>query len=325
MAPTHSRPLSTSAAASTMADLSNTNGGKKPTRSKGYTKIEDLLVSKAWVATSEDPIAGANQKGHVFKHTMILNYNVCLDEQKQVDRNLYSRASTATREGTTANKVYPERNAQSIYTRFKDIISHRVSKFIGIEMTTDMASGENKEDYYNRCNLIFMKRYPNLGNFDDFRECKEYLEKKPKYSKYREAMGGDKPERPIGTKKAKQQISDKAIIKEAIEESRKTSKKSDVAATVAGLSSSIDGLGKALLQHLESERNFQMMQMFSPAKRKELANAQYELMLADVNAKRRKVEAENTTLEAVSNKNGKAASASASSISSTSSTSSIGE
>ncbi len=43
-------------------------GGKK------YSNTERLLICKAWVRTSEDPIAGLSMTGADFSHTMHANF-----------------------------------------------------------------------------------------------------------------------------------------------------------------------------------------------------------------------------------------------------------
>ena len=90
---------------------------KQPSqRGPGYTIIEDLLICKAFIAASEDPILGTSQKGKDFKKTMHERYKYLLREQAQMDQVNYSRASQSTRELLgDPSVVYVQRNPDSIY------------------------------------------------------------------------------------------------------------------------------------------------------------------------------------------------------------------
>jgi hypothetical protein len=61
-------------------------------------------------------------------------------------------------------------------------------KILAIKQQTQQDSGSNMEQFYQKCNLSFEKRYPTFGNFDDLWLCKEYLQDKPKYVAYCKVM-----------------------------------------------------------------------------------------------------------------------------------------
>ena len=54
-------------------------------RGSSYTKTEDLIVSHAFIAASEDSINGTNQKGAVFMKTMHDAYLKLLEDQEKQD------------------------------------------------------------------------------------------------------------------------------------------------------------------------------------------------------------------------------------------------
>jgi hypothetical protein len=70
--------------------------------------------------------------------------------------------------------IYKERNPDSIYSRFKDTLSLRIMKFLAVEAQTQQDSGSDKEQFYQKCKLIFEKHYPTFFNFGNMhlREAK---------------------------------------------------------------------------------------------------------------------------------------------------------
>jgi hypothetical protein len=201
-------------------------------RGAGFTVVEDLVVCKAFIAASEDPIKGTSQKGNTFVATMYSSYLVLIQEQEARDRADYARTSAVVREEQLSPQVYSRRNGLSIYKRFKVNISPRVMKFIAIEKVTKMESGWDEEMYYNACKSSFANRYPKWGNFDDLRMCKEYLEGKPKFSDFSKLSDlGEKRRPPMGTKKAKQAESDKKLIAQLLRGSPSTTAHNEMTGT----------------------------------------------------------------------------------------------
>jgi len=108
----------------------------KGARGPGMTLTEDVKLCKAFIATSEDPIVGANMKDSGFKSKLNENYHVLLKE--------YNRAY-----GTTYAK---RTNVSSLHNRFKKI-SRLVLKLIGIEAAMGtIPSGDNDAEIcYAKC------------------------------------------------------------------------------------------------------------------------------------------------------------------------------
>ena len=138
-------------------------------RGAGYSRIEDLLICKAFIAASEDPQKGANKKTKLFQTEMHNNYVKLLCEQERVD---YEFLRTSTNNIITpAAAVYGCHTALAILDCFHKVIRFHIMKFVAIEK----ASGNCVNMYFDVCNDIFQKRHLMLGNFNDFCLCKDYL------------------------------------------------------------------------------------------------------------------------------------------------------
>jgi hypothetical protein len=114
-----------------------TAGAEKKSKCRpGYTNVEDLMVAKAFIAASEDPIVGGHQKGNVFKMKMHQIYsNLIKDQETAADKGLLtiSHSSTATQEeyikqGVSA--VFYVCTSNSIFTTFKGQIAPKVSSHL---------------------------------------------------------------------------------------------------------------------------------------------------------------------------------------------------
>ena len=88
----------------------DTSTGGRAARGAGFTIAEDLVVCKAFIAASEDPIKGTNQKGHTFVATMYNSYLVLIQEQEARDRADYARTSSVVRDEQPPPQVYSRRN-----------------------------------------------------------------------------------------------------------------------------------------------------------------------------------------------------------------------
>ena len=169
----------------------------KKKRGPKISITEDILIMKAWIASSEDSEKGAYQKGDVFKTTVYSNYLVLLKRYNKSHGTHY----------------YLERGKDSIMSRFKRL-SKFLLKFLSIEETTTKPSGDSAlEEYEKLCRETFLTRYPEEANIlESIIACKDYVEdKKPKWRKYQmdeDKKNDDKEEkkkqRPVGSKKAKQ-------------------------------------------------------------------------------------------------------------------------
>ena len=299
----------------------------RPSSSRGpsFSKIEDLLVCKAFIRRSEDPITGNSQKGKDFMIGMRKDYKELLATQFRLDSRAYGSSSEATREafGGQVPIPYLERTPISIFGRFKETIAPRVMKFLGIQDTLPKESGTNDEDFYQACKTVFSNRFPRFGNFDDMRTCKEYLEDKAKFSSFRtklKAAESEKKnkgeERPCGSKKAKQASKDVKLIKEAISQYQganllraepgssgtmstitigsgqgRTPIEDGKASFFGKAGALMDRLGSALANHYESENNKTLLEKLTTPQRTAWNNEQFEIQMAEAKLKRRKLEA----------------------------------
>ena len=288
--------------------------GGKAARGAGFTVVEDLVVCKAFIAASEDPIKGTSQKGHTFVlATMHNSYVVLIQKQEARDRADYARASSVLRAEQPLPQVYSRRNGLSIYKRFKLNISPRVMKFIAIEKVTKMESGWDDEMFYDTCKSSYSKRHPKWGNFDDLRRCKEYLEGKPKFSDFRKLIDlGEKNRPPMGNKKAKQAESDKKLIAQRLAGTSGSAARAPAAADATSISTAsksqlhlppnpqtelfstignaIPTLGLALTERWERDDNDSFVASLPTPDRKEWQHEQYKLRLVEMRMKRRRLE-----------------------------------
>lgn len=144
-------------------------------RGRNYTRVEDMMVSKAFIEASEDPRVGNSQTGTIFKATVFEIYNRRRLEQCAMDVEQYQNSSKGLEQammeingGFNSPTQYPEHNVTSVTERWKRYISPRVSKFMGIEATSPRESGSNDEGLYRLCSEHYIRRY-SLGSFDDLK------------------------------------------------------------------------------------------------------------------------------------------------------------
>lgn len=151
----------------------------------GYMPIENLLVCKEFIAASEDPIIGANQKGKAFKQKMHAMYSTLTDKQAAYDRTMMAQISTGTCSSLVKEGISPRHydswSPDLVFDWFKNKISHEVSKFIGVVDTMPEDSGTNDEDHFNDCLVPFDAQY---SQEFDYIKCYKYLKDKVKYSSY---------------------------------------------------------------------------------------------------------------------------------------------
>jgi hypothetical protein len=194
--------------------------GSQRRRGTGYTRAEDLIVCKAFIAASEDAITGTSQRANCFKNKMHQFYIQYLVEQEKLDKIRYN-ATFQLSSSDNLNPIYDRRNPSSIHGRFKDVLSGRVSKFIAVENSTVMASGWDTERYYMAVKHNFEQKWPRHGNADDIRHCVDYLRDKPKWQAFNHANQSNEStnhKRPVGQKKEKAMLKDKALVKETMKE-----------------------------------------------------------------------------------------------------------
>jgi hypothetical protein len=162
---------------------------------KRYSNTERLLLCKAWVRTSEDPVVGANMTGGDFNKKLHANYIKLLTKQYMNDVLQTSMKTDSYKNGNTkkskpcqptlaaVNSVYPFCTTLKVGRYFSKTISYWIHKWQGLWDTLPEESGTTFEDKYRITNQIFGRKYRNR-NFDDFKDSWLYLQDIPKFGNY---------------------------------------------------------------------------------------------------------------------------------------------
>ena len=286
-----------------------TGAGTASRRGAGYTATEDMLACKAFIVASEDSQKGTSQKGKEFKATMFAAYKLLIREQLECDKKRWADANAAARELMSEPTVYEDRSPESLHNRLKDHVFPRVMKFLGIEETTKQDSGSDAERFYQKCKALFEKRYPQFGNPDCFKACKEYLQTKPKFASYRrmldleEAAKKDGAKvRPNGKKKDAKQLEDKKLIGEALKVAGVAVDLSGDVETVVSSASGAGGmkdvvavissLGKTMMEHWKQEGELKFLEALPTPEKKGIKTEMAKVQLLEIEAKRRRLERE---------------------------------
>ena len=273
----------------------------------GYTNVEDILVCKAFIAASEDPIVGSHQKGKNFKAKMHKLYSDLIKEQAAADQALLSRSSAATQEEYMkqgVGRIYPDCTVNSVYNRFKGAITPKVMKFMGIQETTDVGTGRNLDDHQKACLELFKKRQ---GHTFDFLPHYHYLKDKNKFSTFctkteEEAKG----KWPTGKKRAKQAEADSKLVKAIVSQVVGTPSSSSISSTIThngmgdmlqNISNVISNVGTALLENMRTEQEMHLAQELDTPDRKAYVKEQMALRIAETCNKRHKLEMDSHKLE----------------------------
>jgi len=234
-------------------------------------------------------------------------YQLLLEEQEKLEASrLHALTTTSFNYDKNVAPTFDRHSGPSIYERFKRAISPRVMKFIAIEEVTRRESGWNDNDYYHACNEIFQKRNPRMGNFDEFKACKEDLADKPKWKLFRaaEMESEKKPPRPAGGKKDKKANDEKQMIRSVLAEVKNE--------TESGNDNQMNGGGKNGAGNskatffdkagtvMKQQHEMKMVELMSTPQKREWREAQFNLMMAETRAKRAaldKVEEDTTVAE----------------------------
>jgi hypothetical protein len=219
-------------------------------RSKNFSEEEDVLICKAYVRVSEDPVKGANQKSDVFWKAVYSNYNeLKLSQEEEI----------------------PERNSQAIKNRFQRHIQKHANLYNGYykQLKDKNPSGWKEDDYL--CNTV-IKFNEEEGRQFQFTNCMPILQKLLKFdpmmtdltfddddeldssntNKIAGAMGANKP-RPIGNKKAK---------KAKLETGSLASLETDKVASIAKLSEATSKLAETMERRQLHDTWLRMAQMY---------------------------------------------------------------
>lgn len=184
-------------------------------RGQGFSQIEDVLVCKAFIAASEDPIKGARQTQKDFQESIAAKYAELIEEQKKLD---------SFENPPEVEPIYPKRSGGSLHQRYLKTISPNVIKFMSILQTTASGahkhkSGEDEDIYLARMCQLFEER---LGKPFLFLECYKFLQDKSKFLKMKQVTDQkdeksakrktSQETRPMGTKRAKQKAMMEALL-----------------------------------------------------------------------------------------------------------------
>lgn len=173
-------------------------------RTRNFTAEEDLLLCKAYINVSQDPIKGNDQKANTFWDAVTASF-------KSMLKKYSARASDP-------------RLQQSLWNRFKRRIQKDVIAFNAIRKSLQVQSGESDEDFTNRAKVRFSEKYH--GRAFQFFHCLEVLSAMPVFSiedteiiESSEVAANNsvysftKQDRPQGNKAAKNEAK-QALIKE---------------------------------------------------------------------------------------------------------------
>jgi ribosomal protein S8 len=212
-------------------DVGNTKAGRN--RNRNYSELEDLLITKAYVSVSTDPIHGSQQKGTIFWSKVHQKFKLF-----------------ATKE--PGGNELRGRPVDSLKQRYTKVISKAVAKYNKFYKTlkNDNKSGWNEEMYMDEASKLYEEEE---GRPFRFLSCVEALHKVPKFDpmvsdvveqQSKRINNSHRPqgasiERPIGSKKAKivkyLQESGVVVGGEAIDESNSVSVNTNTASSIEQL------------------------------------------------------------------------------------------
>jgi hypothetical protein len=227
------------------------------TRGPNWSTTEHKLLCRAFIATSEDPIVGTDQKGADFQLQLHENYKKIVGD--------YNR-DYATR--------YHERKCNSNFNQFKKL-SKAVLKYIGVEDNAgEPPSGDSdKAVWLEGCRDAFCDRYPDMKNLlDSVLLVKELLQESPKWEAFeKKKEEANKKKRPQGTKKAKQEKSDERLVKRVLSVSTaEKSKKQHMKNKDAFMSKMSNGID-VITRNMSDKNDQELLSFCSPRTQKKLA------------------------------------------------------
>jgi hypothetical protein len=149
-------------------------------RQKNYTPVEDLLICKAYISASEDPIVGNKTTGALFQGKIGDKYQALADtyiQEEKIKWKLAKRSSKDSAQSEFHPQEFPIRKSKNLLVRFRKIAAD-VLKFMSIEKQNPATSGENREATQQRHLEIWKER---KGTTFPFLHCADYLREKPKW------------------------------------------------------------------------------------------------------------------------------------------------
>ena len=145
-AATATPPLVTVTPSATAAKNRRTMEPTSKPHGKAFTPQDDLLIAKAFIATSEDPILGADRKSVTFFTSVLANYEVLHEEYNKCD-------------GTSIANELESRDSPPSMKQHWHKINATCQKLHGIKAMNPMKSGENEKEYFCHILLIYKEHF----------------------------------------------------------------------------------------------------------------------------------------------------------------------
>lgn len=246
-------------------------------RGPNFSCAEDYELARAWIATSEDAVVGANQRHGDFK--------------KKFNESYYQLVKQCN---DTVGSSYPlTRGDNSAHNRFRKI-SRLCLKLIGIEKAVgDPPSGDTqKEEWDLRVKELFFKKNPDGKNIlENILAARSFLGDHPKWIAYEESEEcGKKRVRPEGNKKAKEKEADKKFIVDCMQNSiaggsdkklKYTEKKEGF---MEAVSTSVAVAVQAFTSSMAESNELKLLEWLDPDERRSMAKKLLEAKLAKAEA-----------------------------------------
>jgi hypothetical protein len=201
------------------AFVDDDDGGVGHKRGTNLTPTDRLMICKAYIATSEDPIHGNKIGSSDFCEKLAENFRLLYQayiDQLLIQYNQKRRESDCSSSSNStvgdSNKMpittFCDRPGKSLWRQFGKI-GNECTKFYSVEKQSGgktLTSGENFQTAHERHLELFLERH---GKAFCCWECAEYLRHKPKWQSVLEKKNAKKKEgklvkteRPVGKKRA---------------------------------------------------------------------------------------------------------------------------
>jgi hypothetical protein len=188
----------------------------KLAKTSEYSSKDLLVLSQAFIRTSENAIEGADRKKNKFWDEVAVAYNLLKKQQESYDnrlrkKNRYNQVLLrgdflSSNEEDDEECVVPPRTASSFQQKWSKSVLPLDTKFISLANRYPMQSGEgespavdcclyvvhqsqffsvsDRNRYYNRVHLIFLEQNPAISSFDLYHPAWEFLKDSIKNSIY---------------------------------------------------------------------------------------------------------------------------------------------
>jgi hypothetical protein len=184
-----------------------------------------LILSQAFIRTSENPVEGTGQTRTKFWDEVAVVYSQLKKQQEAYDSRQRKRAkynsvllrgeflsSDDDGDDEDIQVIIPLQTASSLQQKWSKFVQPLVMKFITLTHRHPIKSGEgklpysavsllfillftiffffftDKDRYYNRIHLIFLDENPNVSSFDIYRPSWEYLKDCAKFASITKAL-----------------------------------------------------------------------------------------------------------------------------------------